>query len=250
MSNAEDNALLSEETIQTNCEKQPKTLERNYYNGHYWIDGVVADAETKAPIASPVVKLINKETGAEIPASVLGEGKFTSDPLKELRPEQNLTIIAQISADGYVDKEIELTETLGSKGQISMNMELEKLPPVIASVEDKVKEFIIYFDYDKSNIRLSEEPILLVVIELMNANPELELMLYSHTDARGSRSYNQGLSRARAKSSMKYIQKNISNPGRIKAKGMGETMLAVDCEECSEDQHQKNRRTTFEIISK
>ena len=58
-----------------------------------------------------------------------------------------------------------------------------------------------------------------------------------------------------AKASAEYIKKRISNPQRIYGKGFGESKLKVNCpcegavkSNCSEEEHQKNRRTEFIII--
>jgi outer membrane protein OmpA-like peptidoglycan-associated protein len=52
-----------------------------------------------------------------------------------------------------------------------------------------------------------------------------------------------------------YIQKRITNPSRISGKGFGENQLVNDCacegdvvSDCSEEDHQLNRRTEFIII--
>jgi outer membrane protein OmpA-like peptidoglycan-associated protein len=89
----------------------------------------------------------------------------------------------------------------------------------------------------------------------MNDNPEIKIELGSHTDCRATASYNLKLSDARAKSSAAYIQSKITNPNRIYGKGYGETQLVNDCEcegkinsDCSEEEHQENRRTEFKIV--
>jgi len=63
------------------------------------------------------------------------------------------------------------------------------------------------------------------------------------------------LSKRRASSTMKYIRSKITNPKRIFGKGYGESQLVNDCgcegnvvSDCSEDEHQENRRTEFKIV--
>ena len=89
----------------------------------------------------------------------------------------------------------------------------------------------------------------------MNDNPDLVIELGSHTDCRASRSYNRSLSSRRAKSSAKYISSRITTPKRIYGKGYGESKLVNDCgcegsvtSDCSEEEHQANRRTEFKIV--
>ena len=113
----------------------------------------------------------------------------------------------------------------------------------------------IYFDLDKSNIRPDAAIELDKIVVIMNENPGIKIELGSHTDCRASYSYNMKLSDRRAKSSAKYIRERITNPERIYGKGYGESKLVNDCgcegdvvSDCSEEEHQLNRRTEFVIV--
>lgn len=109
----------------------------------------------------------------------------------------------------------------------------------------------IYYDFDQSFIRSDATEDLNHVVELMNKYPTMEIELGSHTDARGSNQYNSKLSQQRANEARKYIvAKGIDNR-RITAKGYGETLLRNKCAdyiECSESDHQYNRRTEIKIL--
>jgi outer membrane protein OmpA-like peptidoglycan-associated protein/tetratricopeptide (TPR) repeat protein len=113
----------------------------------------------------------------------------------------------------------------------------------------------IYFDLDKFNLRPDAVVELDKIIAIMNDHPNIKVELSSYTDCRESESYNQILSDKRAKTSAWYIKKRITNPERISAKGYGKTNLVNGCycdekvvSDCSEEEHQKNRRTEFTII--
>lgn len=113
----------------------------------------------------------------------------------------------------------------------------------------------IYFDLNKSNIRPDAAKELDKIVKAMKEYPNMVIELGSHTDCRASEAYNRRLSDRRAKSSAKYIKERISNPERIYGKGYGESKLVNECEcegnvkvSCTEEQHQKNRRTEFVII--
>lgn len=89
----------------------------------------------------------------------------------------------------------------------------------------------------------------------MNDYPTMVIELGSHTDCRSSQSFNMALSTRRANASANYIKKRITNPARISGKGYGESKLKIDCpcegavkSNCSEEEHQQNRRTEFIII--
>jgi outer membrane protein OmpA-like peptidoglycan-associated protein len=52
---------------------------------------------------------------------------------------------------------------------------------------------------------------------------------------------------------MKWLIKNGISKNRLTAKGYGETQLTNNCSdgiECSEDEHQANRRSEFIILQK
>jgi len=79
----------------------------------------------------------------------------------------------------------------------------------------------------------------------------LKIELSAHTDSRGSNSYNQRLSQARAQSCVDYLIKKGVAKSNIKAKGYGEYQLVNKCKngvKCSEEEHQENRRTEVKIL--
>lgn len=120
----------------------------------------------------------------------------------------------------------------------------------------KVTDFkAIYFDLDKYKIRSDAEPELKKIIKIMNDYPNMHVELGSHTDCRETKYYNQVLSEKRAKATVDYIRKSITNQNRITGKGYGKSKLINDCRcdgdvvsTCSEENHQKNRRTEFIIV--
>lgn len=80
----------------------------------------------------------------------------------------------------------------------------------------------IYFDFNKSKIKDRSERILKDVSTILVENPEMEVQLNGHTDAKGTHPYNDMLSKSRAKQAKNYlIQRGIS-PNRIITKGYGE----------------------------
>jgi OmpA-OmpF porin, OOP family len=114
----------------------------------------------------------------------------------------------------------------------------------------------IYFDLNSSYLRADSKPELDKIVKAMNANSKLVIEIGSHTDCRGTAKYNQWLSDRRANSTIEYIQKRISNPSRVSGKGYGESKLVNQCacegeqqSDCSEDEHQINRRTEFIIVN-
>ena len=112
----------------------------------------------------------------------------------------------------------------------------------------------VYFDFNSAIIRKDVKPELDKVIDVLAKNPELVIKIESHTDNRGSKSYNKKLSDKRAKATRAYIvSKGIAIDRIESAIGYGEDKLLYPCvnstdEKCNEEVHQKNRRSYFYVI--
>jgi outer membrane protein OmpA-like peptidoglycan-associated protein len=110
----------------------------------------------------------------------------------------------------------------------------------------------IYYDFDKWNIRPDAATELDKLVNILSENPEINIELGSHTDSRGSFTYNDVLSQKRAESAVAYIISKGISAGRITAKGYGERVpvnQCVDGVKCSEEDFQLNRRTEFKVTS-
>jgi OmpA family/SPOR domain len=108
----------------------------------------------------------------------------------------------------------------------------------------------VYYNYNDATLRPDALKDLRPLLAVMKQYPEIEIELGSHTDSRGNDPYNQELSQRRAESVKTYLTGNGIAPRRIKAVGYGETRLRNSCTNdapCSEDDHQRNRRTEVTI---
>lgn len=109
----------------------------------------------------------------------------------------------------------------------------------------------ILYDFDKDNVRPDASVILDRLVKILKDNPTMEIELASHTDARGTFTYNDDLSQRRASSAVKYLTTRGINANRMVAKGYGERKLKNDCADgvpCGVEEHQENRRTEFTIL--
>lgn len=153
-----------------------------------------------------------------------------------------------LCVDGVRNVSPGVTENLTSgneMGTLLANIELERV-----QLEKKIEIQNIYYDYDKWDIRPDAAERLDIAVQLMKDNPGLSVELGSHTDCRGNDAYNNVLSQRRAESAVAYIVSEGVEAHRITAKGYGETQLANRCRngvECSEAEHQQNRRTMLRI---
>ena len=112
----------------------------------------------------------------------------------------------------------------------------------------------IYFDLNESFIREDAEIELQKIIEILKVFPKIKIDIRSHTDSRSNDSYNMQLSQRRSESTINYIlEKGGISEDRITGRGYGETLLLNDCgngSNCSEEEHQLNRRSEFIILEK
>lgn len=113
----------------------------------------------------------------------------------------------------------------------------------------------IYYDLDKATLREESKVELDKVIEVLNENTNMIIELSSHTDCRQTYEYNLRLSERRAKVAAEYVKERIVNSHRVISKGYGELKLINDCacegeveSDCTEEEHQENRRTEFIIL--
>lgn len=90
------------------------------------------------------------------------------------------------------------------------------------------------------------------LIGFMQDNPGITVELGSHTDSRDTEANNFLLSTKRSESAVGYIvEKGNIAEGRIASKGYGESRLINRCKdgvECTEEEHQANRRTEIKIL--
>ena len=112
----------------------------------------------------------------------------------------------------------------------------------------------IYFDFDMWNIRADSQIILDALSAKLDRHLDIDLIIRSHTDQRGTARYNKVLSERRARSTRDYLAlEGFINARRMEFEGFGEDQLIINCNEkqggCSEEDHQLNRRSEFEIVS-
>ncbi len=214
------------------------------------LKGIVKNSETQEIIPDATVTLSNKtmEQLKALPSSAEGKFEFADDLINCQDPHYYL----KGEKEGYETAEIKV-EAKGK--EIYYEILLKPRVVKVGEGDDLAKVFKIeniYFDFDKSNIRYDASVQLAKILEVMKEYPKMKIDVRSHTDSRGSDSYNLALSDRRAKSTVKWIIDNGIEPSRITGKGYGETQLTNHCSNgvnCTSAEHQANRRSEFIIIS-
>ncbi|HJT72541.1 MAG TPA: OmpA family protein, partial [Chitinophaga sp.] len=125
--------------------------------------------------------------------------------------------------------------------------------PRMAQVGDPIydKPTMIYFDFNKFDIRSDSRLALDKIIGAFNNLTDATLVIESHTDSRGNDAFNLKLSQQRAAAVVKYLTDRGVKKANIEAQGYGETKLLNRCAdgvECTEFEHEENRRTNIRIV--
>lgn len=168
-----------------------------------------------------------------------------TEGIVSLKVDRNKVYWAHGAKKGFIDADVSFNTTNQTDKVIDLELEL---PPI-----KKGEKFVlenIFYDLNKSSLRPESMKSLDKLADFIVKN-DLRIELSAHTDSRGSNSYNQKLSQARAQSCVDYLISKGVKTISIKAKGYGETQLVNHCKDgvkCSEDEHQENRRTEVKIL--
>lgn len=132
-------------------------------------------------------------------------------------------------------------------GTLLANVELK---PIV--LDEKTKLDDLQYATNSSKLNSFAKVELRKVVDLLEDNPGMNVELSSHTDSRGESDMNMKLSQRRAKVATEYVASYSGvSIDRVRAMGYGETRLDNRCSdgvECTERQHQSNRRTEIRIL--
>ncbi|MEL6974347.1 MAG: OmpA family protein [Bacteroidota bacterium] len=212
----------------------------------FQITGTVKDEISKDVLSGVDVEIWN-ETEEQLITKVQTdeEGRFVLDKL-----EEGQQYIVKTKTNFYVDNQ----QTIIARENTDVEIALQKMEDLIVEEKGvlKLKPNNIYFDFDKSFIRDDAALELDKLVDALREHPDMVIKIESHTDARGNMHYNKKLSDRRAKASRDYIISQGIDASRIEsAIGYGEDSLLNGCVygvECSEEEHELNRRSEFIIV--
>lgn len=203
--------------------------------------GTIVDKETNKPISKVVV--VAKGSDGTIDTSYTDEsGVYLFEQLKK-----DVKYIIAASKKKYLGDSKNIT-TLGEKFSKDFNKKTgyDLDFSLIRITKEEINIPDIYYDYDKWDLRESSKIELDKMAKVLKENPEVKIIINAHTDARGKPEYNLDLSMKRSQSVVNYLIEKGTAPDRLSAKGWGATKPIVKNAK-TEDDHQRNRRTTFSI---
>ena len=201
-----------------------------------------------------VTIVTNAKTGeilANAKVSILDDKKnIISTEMSNARGEVNFRVECekaysiQASKDGFEGNSFAVAKSKGPQAKV--DAALQPIDVIVTTTEIILKP--IYFEFNKSNITQEGAFELDKLVQVMKNNDQLVIMAKSHTDSRGSDSYNLNLSDRRAKSTVQYIISKGIDASRISGKGYGESEPKVQCNPCNEEEYSQNRRSEFLIV--
>lgn len=206
----------------------------------YAAEGLVMHGETGELLEGAKVTLTDGQDNvvAEIVTDATGKYQFPLVPNSDFR--------IRVEKPDFFKQSVRITTK--DKASALIKTDFSLFPLV---VDQAVRLENIFYDYNKADIRPDAALELDKLVAALQENPTVKIELSSHTDCRGKDSYNLRLSDKRAKSAVDYLISKGIDKSRVKSKGYGESKPSEGCKctECSEDEHQRNRRTEFKVLS-
>ena len=128
------------------------------------------------------------------------------------------TIDLSVEAGGYVffNQNLKIEGATTSEKTVNRTIEMRKLSVGVSSILRN-----IYFDFDKATFKTESYAELNKLETMMVQNAGMVVEIAGHTDAIGTKDYNQQLSLRRAQAVKDYLTKKGIDSRRIKPVGYG-----------------------------
>ncbi len=206
------------------------------------VKGTIVSEVNQRPIQGATVTLQNGKDGSKQQIITGSDGKYEFQTKKE----------GEYSVTATKDRYAVNTESLGKVKQTRKSPKTVEQNLGLVGQGDIFRLENIYYDFGQFFIRPdAARELETKLIPLLRKYPNMRIEVRSHTDSRANDTYNTKLSDSRARAVLDYLAARGVNVKRIEAKGYGEKELLNDCDDginCSENQHQANRRTEFKIL--
>ena len=115
-----------------------------------------------------------------------------------------------------------------------------KYTPADLDTDACLRQRVVYFDFDKSEIKPEFQQIMACHAKYLQDRPSAHIRIEGNTDERGTREYNLGLGERRANAVSSALQANGGSASQLEVISYGKEKPV--CREHNEDCWSKNRR--------
>ena len=126
--------------------------------------------------------------------------------------------------------------------------ESNKYTPADLDTDACLRQRVVYFDFDKTEIKPEFQQIMACHAKYMQDRPESHIRLEGNTDERGTREYNLGLGERRGNAVSDALQANGGSASQVEVISYGKEKPV--CREHNEDCWSKNRRVEIVYTAK
>lgn len=198
------------------------------------VEGTVRDAVTKQPLGADitVTDLTTQKTVSTFRSDATTGGYFVT-----LTPGRVYSITAK--KKGYLFHSERYEVPPDAKGS-TITKDIDLSP-----INGGGDRLLVFFDYDKSELKSESIPELERIIEFLRDNPNVSVSFEGHTDDQGADDYNMRLSEKRAQAVREYVITGGVDSQRVLAKGFGKTKPLV--KGTTDDARAMNRRVEMRV---
>lgn len=123
-----------------------------------------------------------------------------------------------------------------------------KYTPADLDTDACLRQRVVYFDFDKTEIKPEFQQIMACHAKYLQDRPESHIRLEGNTDERGTREYNLGLGERRGNAVSDALQANGGSASQLEVISYGKEKPV--CREHNEDCWSKNRRAEIVYTAK
>jgi OOP family OmpA-OmpF porin len=230
-----------------------------------FLDGYVYDAKTDEPI--PHARLTFKDVRSSFKSF---EVETDDNGYYKLELQQNWELFIKAQKKAYFADAASIdTRPITETTTLTQDFRLQTIP------QEEIRVEGIEYDFNSDKLRPESMVVLDKLYDFLVLNNNITVEMNSHTDARGKDIYNLDLSQRRARTCADYLLAKGISADRVSALGYGESKPAVltddqgeavldatgtpiklteayiltQPKDLQESFHQKNRRTTFKVVS-
>jgi outer membrane protein OmpA-like peptidoglycan-associated protein len=193
--------------------------------------------ENGNPLNDVKIEVIDKEMDKVVASPMVNTDGYSRISLPS---GKKYDIVVTKSGFLYKTINVDLPDSVGYEKKLE-DVKLEKV-----EVGKKVVLNNITFDINQSKLRKESYSDLNNAVDLMKANPSIEIEISGHSDNLGAAKNNLQLSKQRAKSVMDYLISKGCDKKRLTYKGYGSIQPVASND--TKEGRQQNRRTEFKVL--